>query len=131
MVKTIKLHNKLLINGTAVSKLNYDTDEITVEHFTKAEGMKAQSLQKQSGTMLVSPVAETDYSMHLYLGFMAIIALAEKEQKSIDINDLKRVKGHDLKKIMEVGRNFMLGSEEAATEKDDTTKSQENTSENA
>ncbi len=131
MVKTIKLHNKLLINGTAVSELNYDTDEITVEHFAKAEGMKAQSLQKQSGTMLVSPVAETDYSMHLYLGFMAIIALAEKEQKSIDINDLKRVKGHDLKKIMEVGRNFMLGSEEAATEKDDTTKSQENTSENA
>lgn len=131
MVKTIKLHNKLLINGTAVSELNYDTDEITVEHFAKAEGMKAQSLQKQSGTMLVSPVAETDYSMHLYLGFMAIIALAEKEQKSIDINDLKRVKGHDLKKIMEVGRNFMLGSEEAATEKDDTTKSQESTSENA
>ncbi|MFR7829184.1 MAG: hypothetical protein ACLU23_05300 [Eubacterium sp.] len=131
MVKTIKLHNKLLINGTAVSELNYDTDEITVEHFAKAEGMKAQSLQKQSGTMLVSPVAETDYSMHLYLGFMAIIALAEKEQKSIDINDLKRVKGHDLKKIMEVGRNFMLGSEEVATEKDDTTKSQESTSENA
>lgn len=131
MVKTIKLHNKLLINGTAVSELNYDTDEITVEHFAKAEGMKAQSLQKQSGTMLVSPVAETDYSMHLYLGFMAIIALAEKEQKSIDINDLKRVKGHDLKKIMEVGRNFMLSSEEVATEKDDTTKSQESTSENA
>ncbi|MCH5315722.1 MAG: early nodulin 20 (N-20) [Eubacterium sp.] len=129
MIKEIKLHNKLLVNGETVDTLEYDTEEITVEHFAKAEGLKAQSLQKQSGTMMVSPVAETDYSMHLYLGFMAVIALAEQQKKSIDINDLKRIKGHDLKKIMEVGRNFMLNSEEDTTEEEDTEESTENTSE--
>ena len=131
MVKEIKLHNKLIINGTCVDKLKYDTEEITVEHFAKAEGLKAQSLQKQSGTMMVSPVAETDYSMHLYLGFMAVIALAEQQEESIDINDLKRIKGHDLKKIMEVGRNFMLNSEEDSTEEENTEELTEDTSENA
>ncbi len=116
MIKEIKLRNKLLVNGKTVEKLNYDTEEITVEHFAKAEGLKAQSLQKQSGTMMVSPVAETDYSMHLYLGFMAIIACDD----SIDINDLKRIKGHDLKKVMEIGRNFMLNSEEDTTDKEES-----------
>lgn len=131
MIKEIKLHNKLLINGEKVDTLQYDTEEITVEHFAKAEGLKAQSLQKQSGTMMVSPVAETDYSMHLYLGFMAVIALAEQQEKSIDINDLKRIKGHDLKKIMEVGRNFMLNSEEDMTEEENTEELTESISENA
>jgi uncharacterized protein (DUF2225 family) len=131
MVKEIKLRNNLLINGEKVNTLQYDTEEITVEHFAKAEGLKAQSLQKQSGTMMVSPVAETDYSMHLYLGFMAVIALAEQQEKSIDINDLKRIKGHDLKKIMEVGRNFMLNSEEDTTEEEDTEELTESISENA
>lgn len=131
MVKEIQLHNKLLINGDIVNTLQYDTEEITVEHFAKAEGLKAQSLQKQSGTMMVSPVAETDYSMHLYLGFMAVIALAEQQGKSIDINDLKRIKGHDLKKIMEVGRNFMLNSEEDMTEEENTEELTESISENA
>jgi len=131
MVKEIKLHNKLVINGACVDTLKYDTEEITVEHFAKAEGLKAQSLQKQSGTMMTSPVAETDYSMHLYLGFMAVIALAEQQGESIDINDLKRIKGHDLKKIMEVGRNFMLNSEEDSTEEEDTEELTEDTSESA
>lgn len=131
MIKEIQLHNKLLINGDIFDTLQYDTEEITVEHFAKAEGLKAQSLQKQSGTMMVSPVAETDYSMHLYLGFMAVIALAEQQGKSIDINDLKRIKGHDLKKIMEVGRNFMLNSEEDMTEEENTEELTESISENA
>lgn len=131
MIKEIKLRNKLLINGVKVNILQYDTEEITVEHFAKAEGLKAQSLQKQSGTMMVSPVAETDYSMQLYLGFMAVIALAEQQEKSIDINDLKRIKGHDLKKIMEVGRNFMLNSEEDMTEEENTEELTESISENA
>lgn len=131
MVKTIKLKNSLLVNGKAINELQYDTEEITVEHFAKAEGMKAQALQKQSGTMMVSPVAETDYSMHIYLGYMAVIALADKNGESIDVNDLKRIKGHDLKKIMEVGRNFMLKSEEDSTEEESSTESQESTSESA
>lgn len=137
MVKDIKLNNPILIDGKKRKSLKYDTEEITVEHFAKAEGLKASSLQKQSGTMMVSPVAETDYSMHLYLGFMAIIAYDEThnqsdDEGSIDIEDLKRIKGHDIKKVMEIGRNFMLKSEDDMTEDEDNTSvSTPNTSEDA
>lgn len=129
MSNKIKLHNPILVNGQKVNELEYDTEKITVEHFTKAEGLKASSLQKQSGSMLVSPVAETDYSMHLYLGFMAIIAVSEEGDNTIDVSDLKRIKGHDLKRVMEIGRNFMLKSEEDTTEEEDISNSTQNTSE--
>lgn len=128
--KKIKLHNPIMVNGEKVTVLEYNTEEITVEHFAKAEGLKASSLQKQTGSMLVSPVAETDYSMHLYLGFMAIIAVSEQGENVIDVSDLKRIKGHDLKKVMEIGRNFMLKPEEDMTEEENISGSTQNTSEN-
>ncbi len=127
--KKIELHNPIMVNGQKVTTLEYNTEEITVEHFAKAEGLKASSLQKQTGSMLVSPVAETDYSMHLYLGFMAIIAVSELGENTIDVSDLKRIKGHDLKRVMEIGRNFMLKSEEDMTEEEDIPDSTQNTSE--
>lgn len=132
MSETLKLKNAILINGNKVNELEYDTEEITVEHFTRAEGLKGSSLQKQSGTMMASAVAETDYSMHMYLGFMAIIAVSEKGDNVIDVQDLMRIKGHDITAIMHIGRNFMLKSEEDMTEEEDSTsESTQNTSEDA
>lgn len=132
MRKTLELKNAILIDGKKVKKLDYDTEEITIDHFTRAEGLKGSSLQKQSGTMMASPVAETDYSMHLYLGFMAIIAVSEQGDNSVDVQDLMRIKGYDLTAIMHIGRNFMLQSAEDTTDdEDNTSTSTQNISEDA
>ncbi len=50
--------------------------------------------------------AETDYGLHLYLGFMSIIAV----NPSYDIKDLGADQGFDVMNIMRIGRNFIIRS---------------------
>jgi hypothetical protein len=51
-------------------------------------------------------VAEADPGFQLYMGYAAIIA----DNRSYDIEDLKRAKGHDIIQIMNIGRNFTFES---------------------
>ncbi|MEE3480291.1 MAG: hypothetical protein VZQ81_09790, partial [Succiniclasticum sp.] len=72
---------------------------------------------KNKGISGVSPALNS--SLHLYLGYEAIIA----ENPDIDITDLERIKGHDIMKVVAIGRNFTQASveEEEATETPDST----------
>ena len=78
---------------------------------------------------------ENNYPIYIeneeFSSFVKKIFEFVNNKKYLDINDLKRIKGHDLKKIMEVGRNFMLNSEEDTTEEEDTEELTESISENA
>ena len=80
-------------------ELPYDPEEITAQMFARADAKKV----KAGGAGGVS-MAEVDYGMHLYLGFMAILAV----NPQLDLNDLERIKGSDLVVVMHIGRNFML-----------------------
>lgn len=117
-METLKLRTPIKVNGEEVKELTYDASEITAEAFIAAEARKFKAAGRQGVT---AGALEMDYSMHLQLGFAAIVAVNPK----IDYNDLSRLKGADVAAVVRIGRNFIMPS--AAEEPTDD--SQENTSE--
>lgn len=107
MKNTLILDNPIMINGKEVGELTYDANEITALHFAEADAhrMLATSSRISGGKVGVNASAELDYTFHLYLGMMAVIAV----NPDIDVADLERVKGDDARQLMGIGRNFMLG----------------------
>lgn len=112
MKNTLILANPILINGEKVRELTYDIDEITGSLFAEADAKKMSASGSRGGNLAGAP--EIDYSMHLYLGYAAIIAV----NPSYDWEDLKRIKGHDNMAILRIGRSFITGS--AASLEDDS-----------
>lgn len=102
-MNTLKLNHPIQVGtqegAKELTELTYDPEEITPQMFARADAKKG----KAGGTSGVS-MAEVDYGMHLYLGFMAILAV----NPQLDLNDLERIKGSDLVVVMHIGRNFML-----------------------
>ena len=115
-MNTIKLRNPIKINGKTVSELTYDANEITASGFAEAEYRKSRA--NGSNGAPSSAAVELDFSLHVYLGFAAIIAV----NPAYDFNDMERIHGKDLVDVMKVGRNFTIVSE---------AESQDETSENA
>ena len=109
---TLKLKNPIKIDGKEVKELTYDINEIDALLFAEADAKKKAATGMK--TMSLSPAAEFDPGLHLYLGFAAIIAVNRK----IDFADLERMKGRDTMEVMKIGRNFMLSSEEDSQESD-------------
>ena len=101
----ITLKTPILVNGQEVKNLEYNTESITSTLFCEADARKRTAGGAKN--VSISPAAELDYSLHLYLGFAAIIAATP----SVDFSDLERIKGTDVVDIMKVGRNFILKSE--------------------
>ena len=111
-MKTLKLKNSIMINGAEVTEVTHDSNEIDGILFATAESKRkaAAGLKNTS----ITPAAEFDFGLHLYLGFAAIIAV----NPSYDFSDVERIKGHDVVEVMAIGRNFMLGSEQERQESD-------------
>ncbi len=86
MEKKITLRKPIEINGRKVTELTYDAEEITNDMFLQA---CAQSAELSKTKTISLKVRENDYALHLYLGYMAIIAV----NPDIDIMDLQRIKG--------------------------------------
>lgn len=101
MKELLKLDTPIEINGKKVEELAYDTEEITSEMFIHAASM-ANEKSRKMGCQYIT-IIESDYNVHLYLGMMAVIAV----DTSIDILDLERLKGKDVIKLAQVGRNFI------------------------
>ena len=107
MKNTLVLDNPILINGETVTMLAYDPNEITALQFADADAhrMLSTSSRNGKGSSGFSNVAELDYTFHLYLGIMAVVAV----NPEYDVSDLERAKGDDVRQLMGIGRNFMLG----------------------
>ena len=103
----ITLKNPILVNGQEVNSLAYNAEGITSSLFCEADARKRAAGGAKS--VSIAPAAELDYSLHLYLGFAAIIAATP----SVDFSDLERIKGADVVDIMKIGRNFILKSEDS------------------
>lgn len=91
----IPLRNPIKINGKKVSKLTYDTEKISIDDVLDAY---AHSKER-------TYAVEQDHGVSLYLGFYAVI----KENKEIDIEDLKRLVGFDLIQLTNIGSLFSIG----------------------
>ena len=104
-MNTLKLKNPIMIDGKEVAEVTYDSNEIDGILFATAESKRKSAAGLKNAS--ISPAAEFDFSLHLYLGFAAIIAV----NPSYDFSDVERIKGHDVVEVMAIGRNFMLASE--------------------
>jgi hypothetical protein len=109
----LKLKTPILVNGSDVCELAYNTENITSAHFCEADAKKRTACGAKN--VSVTPAAELDYGLHLYLGFAAIVST----NPSIDFADLERIKGSDVVDVMKIGRNFILKSEVSAQSNSD------------
>lgn len=104
---TLDLKNPITVNNKKVKTLKFDTNEITGLLFTEAEAKRKSAAGLTN--VSISPAAEFDFGLHLYVGFAAIIA----KNPECDFSDLERIQGVDFVDIMAIGRNFLLKSEDA------------------
>ena len=102
MKKTLKLMHPLLVNGQEMTELDYDTEEINAVQYSIA-CQRSAAISKSNQSVTVK-FRENDNSLHMYLGFMAIIAV----NPQIDITDLERIKGTDVLNIADIGQVFIL-----------------------
>lgn len=117
---TLVLDNPIKINNEMVKELTYDPQEITAEHFSIACA-KSSALEKSKTITLKAK--ENDYSLHLYLGMMAIIAV----NSHITVEDLERIKGFDVLSLTNIGTFFTLRKQAAVSEATNSEKPSETT----
>ena len=107
---TITLNKPVLINGVQVAEMSYDTDEISGELYAQAEAHKMKASGSKGGNL--AGAVELDYSLHLYIGFAAVIAV----NPSYTFEDMERIKGKSLTKFSKIGRGFFIGSGDEQSE---------------
>lgn len=73
MKKTLKLMHPLLVNGQEMTELDYDAEEINAVQYSIA-CQRSAAISKSNQSVTVK-FRENDNSLHMYLGFMAIIAV--------------------------------------------------------
>lgn len=106
MRKIIKLRNPIMIDGKNVSEIAVDTDEITAMQYAEADTRRRIAAGVKN--IAVIPAVEFDFGLHPYIGFAAAVAA----NPGYTFADLERVHGADMIEFCEVGRNFLLKSEE-------------------
>ena len=112
MKNTLKLKNPIMINGEKVTEVTHDSNEIDGILFATAESKRKAAAGMKNTS--ITPAAEFDFGLHLYLGFAAIVAV----NPSYDFADVERIKGRDVVEVMAIGRNFMLSSDQEQPESD-------------
>ena len=112
MANILKLKNPIMIDGKPVSEVTYDSNEIDGILFATAEAKRKGAAGMKNAS--ITPAAEFDFGLHLYLGFAAIIAV----NPSYDFSDVERNKGRDIKHVLDIGRNFMLASDAEQPQRD-------------
>lgn len=111
-METLKLKNPIMIDGKEVAEVTYDTNEIDGILFATAESKRKAAAGMKNTS--ITPAAEFDFGLHLYLGFAAIVAV----NPEYDFSDVERIKGRDVVEVMGIGRNFMLASDQEPQEND-------------
>lgn len=106
MENTLTLKNPISVNGKKRKYFKYDISKITGEQFLEAD-VRAHEKAARLGKPSIA-VAETDDSLQLYLGMMAITAV----EPEVDVMDLERITGSDIMALYRIGRNFIKGSAE-------------------
>ena len=108
----LALKNPIKIDGKEVKEVTYDSNEIDGILFATAESKRKTAAGMKNTS--ITPAAEFDFGLHLYLGFAAIVAM----NPSYDFSDVERIKGRDIVEVMAIGRNFMLASEQEQPQSD-------------
>ena len=94
----ITLSKPVLINGVEVKEMTYDTDEISGALYAQAENAKMKASGSKGGNL--AGAVELDYSLHLYIGFAAVIAV----NPAYTFEDMERIRGKSLREFARIGR---------------------------
>lgn len=116
----LTLETPITINGKQVKELTYDPSEITAAQFSEACARSSAIDKTKSFSFKFK---ENDYALHLYLGFMSVIAV----NPDIDITDLERIKGFDTLALTDIGMFFTLRRSGATSEESSSDGQSENT----
>lgn len=107
-MEILKLHNPVYVDGKEVYELPYDPEEITIELFMK--------IDSEYGTP--TKPRESDNTLHMAMFWAAAMAVDDK----VDLTGINNVKGmKDMKRMMNIGRDFIVGSEDTEEENSDPT----------
>lgn len=107
MRQKLELRQPIMINGKNYKELEYDFEELTCEDYTTAATYAdSKTFRASQSGKPNAAIMEQNISFHMYLGMMAVVAA---NRELIDIADMERIKGYDLIKITQIGRNFIVG----------------------
>ena len=109
----ITLSKPVLINGVEVKEMTYDTDEISGALYAQAESAKMKASGSKGGNL--AGAVELDYSLHLYIGFAAVIAV----NPAYTFEDMERIKGRSLREFARIGRGFFIASADSEADSSD------------
>lgn len=109
----ITLSKPVLINGVEVKEMTYDTDEISGALYAQAESAKMKASGSKGGNL--AGAVELDYSLHLYIGFAAVIAV----NPAYTFEDMERIKGRSLRGFARIGRGFFIASGDSEADSSD------------
>ena len=109
----ITLSKPVLINGVEVKEMTYDTDEISGALYAQAENAKMKASGSKGGNL--AGAVELDYSLHLYIGFAAVIAV----NPAYTFEDMERIKGKSLREFARIGRGFFIASGDSEADSSD------------
>lgn len=127
MRQKLELRQPVVINGKNYKELEYDFDELTCEDYaTAATYADSKALRASQSGKPNASIMEQNISFHMYLGMIAVVAA---NRELIDIADMERIKGYDLVKITQVGRNFIAGRSEEPSDQSSSEKPSEVTPE--
>lgn len=112
-MNTLKLTTPIKVNGKELSELHYDASKITAQQFSEA---CARSSAIDKNKSFSFKMRENDYSLHMYLGMMAIIAVNHE----IDITDLETLSGFDVLAVADIGMLFTLRRSAATSEENNS-----------
>ena len=107
MKKIINLKNPILINNKMVSEISVDPEEITTALYAEADYRRRIASGAKNAAFV--PLYELDFGLYPYIGFAAAIAI----NTEYSFEDLERIHGSDVIAFTEVGRTFLLQSEDA------------------
>lgn len=101
----LELKHPIMINGDAISKLEYDFDALTAKDLHEAS-----KYLKQIGIPVTVPAMDQDYQMVIFA------RAVKKKMHCVTINDLMRLNAVDTMKATGIVRNFLLDLDPAQKE---------------
>lgn len=103
-VKEIVLQTPLKVNGKELKTLSYDTNEMTLDAYGKAEALRTKITKGSSVQM-----PYYDSVLHACIGIQAIIAVMPE----VSEEDLLRLKGFDVAQLGGIGMRFFSRQEQS------------------
>ena len=119
-METLKLKHPININGKNVTELAFDFDALTGRDFALAAARAGTT----GGDVRFM---ELDYGCQLYIAFYAAVRASNG---LYSIEDMERIKGSDVKAVLNLGRAFLMPLEDISgseTSEDSTDNSAEPT----